>query len=174
MAQGSANTLKDWLQTVVFGRKPGWTLVRIIALVLTTIILHRYVFMLRKIESTSMLPGFREGSVHLIHRLAYLRHPPERGDVVAVRTSGETVMYIKRIVGLPGERLAIRHGTVWIGDQALDEPYVRLPRRTDWERLPITLGTNEYYVIGDNRSMAKEQHEFGRIEHERILGKVLW
>lgn len=174
MDPGSAKSLRHWAVTLVIGRKPLWTLTRIALLVATTIFLNAYVFLLRKIESTSMLPTFREGSVHVINRLAYRRQPPARGDIVAVRTSGETVMYIKRIIGLPGETLAIRHGEVFVNQERLGEPYVRLPRRADWERSPLKLGPDEYYLIGDNRSMAKEQHEFGRVDGRRILGKVVW
>lgn len=156
------------------GRNPRWTLVRILILVATTLVCFKYVLMLRKIESTSMLPTFREGSIHLINRLAYgSGHPPRRGDIVAVRTSGETIMYIKRVIGLPGESLAIKQGTVIIDDAELSEPYVG-PGRRPWNRPPRKLGPDQYFVIGDNRSMAQEQHEFGAIDANRVVGKVVW
>lgn len=169
-AAGSAG----WIQTVVVGRNPSWTLARIAILITTVFLLLKYVFLVRKIESTSMLPSFREGSIHLIYRLAYGHSDgPRRGDVVAIRTSGETVMYIKRIVGLPGESLEIRNGEVLIQGKPLDEAYVR-PGRRAWNRSMIQLKPNQYFVIGDNRSMAQEQHEFGAIEGSRIVGKVVW
>lgn len=173
MGKATAAQSVGWIQTIVLGRHPGWTLARIAILVVTVFVLVKYVFLLRKIESTSMLPTFREGSVHFIYRLAYRgAAKPQRGDIVGIRTSGETVMYVKRIVGLPGERLAIRDGVVWIDGKPLDEPYVR-PGRRPWNRPGVQLGETQYFVVGDNRTMAQEQHEFGVIEGERILGKVI-
>jgi signal peptidase I len=168
------SSLGTWIRTAAVGRNPKWTLIRIAVLVVTTFVVFKYVLLLRKIESVSMLPTFQEGSIRLIHRLAYRPgRPPARGDIVGIRTSGETVMYIKRIVGLPGETLAIREGTVLINGQPLEEPWLN-PKRRPWNRSPKTLGTNQFFVIGDNRSMTQEQHEFGAIDGDRIIGKVVW
>jgi len=174
MGNDAALRSTGWIQTVVVGRKPGWTLARIVILVITVFLLLKYVILVRKIESTSMLPTFREGSIHLIYRRAYgSSGGPGRGDVVGIRTSGETVMYIKRIVGLPGERFEIRNGEVRINDQPLDEPYVR-PGRRAWNRAAQILGPDEFFIVGDNRSMPQEQHEFGVVARRRIVGKVVW
>src|SRR5262245_52587413 len=129
MATATSKSIKDWILRFAVGRKPQWTLVRILILVGTVFVLLKYVLMVRKIESTSMLPTLPEGSIHVFNRLAYnANHPPQRGDIVAVRTSGETILYVKRIIGLPGESIEIRSGTVVVNNQALDEPYVRLTR----------------------------------------------
>ena len=158
---------------MVVGRNPTWTLVRIALLVTSVFLVFKYVLLMRKIESTSMLPTFREGTIHWIYRLAYRGSTsPGRGDVVAIRTSGETVMYIKRVVGLPGETLEIRRGEVIVDGKPLEEPHVR-PGRKPWNRKPYRLKSDQYFVIGDNRSMDQEQHEFGAIERSRIVGKVI-
>lgn len=173
MSHPLAQSIGRFAWRFAVGQNPRWTLVRIALLVGTTFLLFKYVLLLRKIESVSMLPTFPEGSIHVIYRLAY-RGPttPERGDIVGVRTSGETVMYVKRIIGLPGETLAIRNGTVLINGEPLEEPYVR-PGRRPWNRAPKVLGSHQFFVIGDNRSMPQEQHEFGAVERDRIVGKVL-
>lgn len=166
--------LAHWARTLAFGRDPRRTLLRIVLLVTITFLLFHYVLLLRRIESVSMLPTFREGSVHLINRLAYrFTTKPQRGDIVGIRTSGLTVMYVKRIVGLPGETLAIRDGTVLVDGQPLDEPYVRHHRKP-WRMKPRRLESDQYFVVGDNRSMFQEQHEFGVVRGERIIGKVIW
>lgn len=176
MGNGAASSLDYWLRAIVIGRRPKWTLVRIAVLVVTTFVAFKFVFLLRKVESTSMLPTLREGRINLINRLTYVngRHP-RRGDIVAIRTSGTTVMYIKRIIGLPGELIAIREGEVWIDGQRLDEPYVKL-RKTwgrRWTRPEQRLGPDQFFVIGDNRSMRQDQHELGVIDRQRIVGKVV-
>lgn len=179
MAQGATSTWGNTLRTFAFGRRPGVTLARIAVLVLATFLLLKYVILLRKIESTSMLPTLREGSIHVINRLAYASgREPARGDIVAVRTSGETLMYIKRIVGLPGEQIEIRDGQILINNSPFEEPYVKNRRRAwSWPSRgprPRTLQPNEFFIVGDNRSMAQEQHEFGVIERQRIAGKIQW
>ncbi len=174
MGKGTSNNAWKWLQAVTVGRKPAWTLVRIAVLLVTTYLLLEYVVILRKIESTSMLPAFREGSIHVILRPAYSpSRRPARGDVVGVRTSGVTILYVKRVIGLPGETLAIRNGQVLIDGQPLDEPWVRL-RRASWNLAPRKIEPGHYFLIGDNRSMPQDRHEFGAIEENRIVGKVLW
>ena len=86
--------------------------------------------------------------------------------------AGPHVVYVKRIVGLPGERVAIAGGQVQINGTALAEPYVR--HRRPWDVDEVTLGPREYFVIGDNRGMSVGQHDFGRAEADRILGKVVF
>ncbi len=172
----------SWVRTVVVGRRPGWTLVRIAIVIVATVILLKFVVSVRRVKSTSMLPTLPEESVHFFNRLAYPgSRRPQRGDIVAIRTSGETILYVKRIVGLPGEKIQIRQGTVYIDGNPLEEPYVRYTRRRPpfWNfpehpPIPRVLGTDEYLVIGDNRSMPQELQDFGIVHGERIVGKLVW
>lgn len=175
MATGTASPpILDWIKAFTIGRSPQWTLIRVAILIVVSTLVFKYVLLLRRIESISMAPTLREGTVHVVNRLAYAgKSLPERGDIVAVRTSGETVMYIKRVIGLPGETIEIRSGTVHVDGAPLDEPY--LPRRRrDWNRPPVKLKPEEYFVVGDNRTMDQELHVFGRIDGRRIVGKVIW
>jgi len=118
-----------------------------------------------------MLPTYRDRSLNFVNHLAYLRHEPQRGDVVAIRLSGKHAMYMKRIIGLPGETVEFADGHVLINGKILEEPYRKFP--CDWNRAPVTLSPTQYFVVGDNRSMPQNYHTFGECERERILGKVL-
>lgn len=91
---------------------------------------------------------------------------------MAVRLAGWRVVYVKRIIGLPGERIAIRDGIVFVDGRAIDEPYV--VRRAKWNVPELTLGPDEFFVVGDNRGMRMDQHEFGRVKRERIAGPLLF
>jgi signal peptidase I len=124
-----------------------------------------------RVVGPSMLPTYPNGGVNLVYRLAFFRSPPQRGDVVAIRTSGESIMYMKRIVGLPGETVQFHQGRLFVNGQMLDEPYLKLG--CDWESKPKTLGPDRYYVVGDNRSMAERDHDEGITQGERIVGKIL-
>ena len=162
----------NWLRIIVFGRKPKRTLIRIVILVaLCLLVFNRYVLVPIFVDGGSMLPTYKEHGVNFVNRLAYLRHPPQRGDVVAIRTTGFSVMFLKRIIALPGETISFHRGHVFINGEKLDEPYVKFS--CDWEIRPRTLGTNEYYFVGDNRSMAAGEHTKGVGDRSRIVGKTL-
>ena len=119
-----------------------------------------------------MQPTYEPGGFKLVNRLAYIGRPPARGDIVALRLARGRAFYIKRIVGLPGERIAVVEGHVEIDGVRLEEPYV-IHRRA-WEVREIRLGPREYFVIGDNRGMNAVDHEFGGVDRDRIAGKILF
>jgi signal peptidase I len=147
-------------------------LVRVAALIATAALVFGLVLIPVRLEGISMLPTYESGAINFVNRLAYLRSAPSRGDVVGIRMAGLRVLYVKRIVGLPGERVEIVVGVVMINGEPLVEPTVAL--RAPWNLAAFTLGKDEYLVIGDNRSMAIENHDFGRVERRRILGRLLF
>lgn len=166
-----------WLQIVLIGRQPKATLVRIVVLVAAIMVAYKFVLFPIRVDGISMEPTYHNHRINCVNRLAYWLHEPQRGDVVAIRFSDPGSfstphqMLMKRIIGLPGETVSFHEGHAYINGDLLDEPYVKNP--CDWEHGPIQCGTNEYYVVGDNRSMPFEYHMQGRAERERIVGKVL-
>jgi signal peptidase I len=150
------------IRRFVFGKNPRRTAIRVLVLGAISFILFKWVLIPIRTEGSSMLPTYQPDKLHFVNRLAYSASQPARGDVVAIQMAGPHVLYVKRIVGLPGERVAIAGGEVHINGPALAEPYVR--HRRPWE----------YFVIGDNRGMSVGQHDFGRAEADRILGKVVF
>ena len=160
------------LQRVLIGRNPRRTLVRIFILVTVVAVVSKYILQPIRVGGGSMLPTYRENGVNLVNRLAYWFHEPRRGDVVAVRMlAGGHRMYMKRIVGLPGETVAFHEGRLLINGRPLDEPYVKLP--CAWEREPVQVGREQYYLVGDNREMPLDDHTQGRAARAHIIGKVL-
>jgi signal peptidase I len=167
----------SWLRILAIGRNPKITLIRAAVLALVCVVVFKCVLLRVRVEGISMTPTYADRSVHYVNRLAYLWHEPRRGDVVGIRLtppdgwSAPHIMYFKRIIGLPGEAISFVDGRVLVNGQTLDEPYEKGP--CDWNADPVTLGADEYFVVGDNRSMAKEDHVFGRAERSRIVGKAL-
>jgi len=160
------------LLRVLIGRNPKRTLVRIIVLAIVSLVVCKFVLVPVHVDGGSMLPTYRENGFNFVNRLAYLFHEPRRGDVVAIRLpAGEHVMYMKRIVGLPGETVAFHKGQLYINGKPLNEPYVKLPG--NWEHEPEPVGPDHYYVVGDNRDMPWDDHVHGRAARENIIGKVL-
>ena len=159
-----------WLQVLTIGRRPENTLIRIAVLVGVCFITFKFVLLPIRIDGISMLPTHHTGQFNCINRLAYQRHEPQRGDIVSVRLAGPSIMYMKRIIGLPGEAVSFHGGRTFINGQLLDEPYVKFS--CDWEHEPFVCGPDHYYVVGDNRSMPCEFHTQGRADRDRIVGKL--
>src|SRR5262245_57299693 len=100
-----------------------------------------------------MSPTYESGSFNLVNRLAYTINAPQRGDVVAVQFAGPHVVYIKRIVAMPNERVSIDKGVVVVDGRPLEEPYVR--HRALWNVAETRLRDDEYFLVGDNRGMSE-------------------
>jgi signal peptidase I len=160
------------LRHLTFGRNPRLTAVRILVLIGVAAVLLNWVLIPVRAEGISMEPTYTSGRLILVNRLAYRFSTPDRGDIVAIRLAGPHVLYIKRIVALPGERVRITEGEVAIDGRPLIEPYVATRRR--WNVPEVLLGADEYFVIGDNRGMNAADHDFGRVDRARILGRVLF
>lgn len=168
--------LPGWVRVVLIGRNWKFTLTRLIVFVAACFIVFRFILLPIRVEGISMLPTYRNGSVNFVNRLAYIWQGPQRGDVVAIRLSPPSIlwpsiMYLKRVVGLPGETVAFVHGRVLIDGHVLDEPYEKF--NCDWDLPPVKLGRNQYFVVGDNRSMPWQFHEFGKVERDHIVGKAV-
>ena len=117
----------------------------------------------------SMLPNYHSGERHFVNKLAYRVALPQRGDVIALYAPGGEV-YLKRVVGLPGETVTFTNGGIAIGGRLLEEPYVDtkiIPREEDEPKLG-KLGSDDFYVIGDNRATSVR----GQVSKEQIIGKV--
>jgi signal peptidase I len=159
------------------GRNPKITLIRAAVLAVVCAVFFNSVLLPVRVQGISMTPTYADRSVHFVNRLAYLRHPLARGDVVGIRLtpphgwSAPHIIYFKRVIGLPGEAISFDHGRVLVNGQVLDEPYEKGP--CDWNTDAVTLGADEYFVVGDNRSMPKQDHVFGKAERSRIVGKAL-
>ncbi len=161
----------SWVQRVLVGRNPRRTLIRLLISSILIVGMAKFVLLPIRIDGGSMMPTYGDHGVNFVNRLSYLFHEPRRGDVVAIRTSGTSIMFMKRIVGRPGETVGFHEGHAVINGRPLDEPYVKFP--SNWEHEPRSLGPDEYYCVGDNRSMPQSDHTEGIAERKRIVGKVL-
>lgn len=119
-----------------------------------------------------MEPTYRNRALHLVWLRAYAQEDPCRFDVVAIRTAGARAFYLKRILGLPGERVELTDGTLRIDGEVVPEPY--LVETGNWTQPEMVLGPGEYYVAGDNRSMPREQHTHGVVQRADVAGKLVW
>ncbi len=128
------------------------------------------------VDGESMHPTFENLNYLIIDEISYRFKEPERGDVIVFRyPKNPSLFYIKRIVGLPGETVSIRHGEVFVtksgGDAvSLSEPYVTKEDAT--YNGNSTLGKDEYFVMGDNRPNSSDSRTWGQLHKENIVGRV--
>jgi signal peptidase I len=128
------------------------------------------------VEGLSMFATLDDNDYLIANKIDYRLHPPERGDIIILRPPTlSTTDYIKRVIALPGERLLIKDGIVYINGHQLDEPY--LPEQwtvgTDWGGPNGTvMPPNDYFVMGDNRNRSQDSRVFGPIGRDRIDGKA--
>lgn len=124
------------------------------------------------VDGLSMEPRVHAGEIVLINTLAYRFGPIRRGDVVAFRHDAPTTeTYIKRVVGLPGERVEVRDGVVSLDGRVLDEPYVQFRDRRSAPA--VTVPPHAYYVLGDNRGESDDSRNWGVVEERDVVGKAL-
>jgi signal peptidase I len=147
-------------------------LIRVSLIALIAYLFFGHLCTLLLIEGSSMEPTYRDGSVNFCWKLRYAFSKPKRHDVVAVRFAGEKVMLLKRVVAVEGERLEFRGGKLFVDGREIYEPYVQFP--CHWNLPPRQVKKGSVYVIGDNRNMPMENHLFGQVPIERIVGVPLW
>lgn len=125
-----------------------------------------------QVEGASMMPALCDGDRLLVDRLVYRLHPPQRGDIVLLRDPARPGFEcIKRIVGLPGERLRLQGTAFSVDDRPLTEPYVAAWRvdspAGEW-RLP----PGQYLVLGDNRDFSTDSRSYGPVPRAALRGRV--
>jgi signal peptidase I len=149
--------------------------VRVLAAAAGLTLLTRGVVQTFHIEGSSMEPNFTSGQRLAVERLAYLGSGPRRGDVVVFHsptTPGED--FIKRVIGLPGDRVLIQNGRVFVNGQALDEPYIRFPANYSYpaDGQPTIVPPDSYFVLGDNRPASFDSHAGWVVRADELIGRA--
>ncbi len=148
----------------------------IIALALS-IVLYLFVATPHEVMGKSMYPNFQHEEYLIGNKITYNFADPKRGDVVIYEYT-ESVDYIKRVVGLPGETISLKDGKIYINDRKLDETsYLDGSIYTSggdflYEGGSVNIPTGHYFTMGDNRASSYDSREFGTIEREKIKGKA--
>jgi len=131
-----------------------------------------------KISGQSMMPNFLDGEFLLTEKVTYYTRNPERGDVVVfmppISTTDE---FIKRVVGLPEERIALKNGRVYINDKLLEEPYIENTVVTNGgpvlgEGQEYKIPDSQYFVMGDNRPNSSDSRYWGAITKKMMSGRA--
>ena len=157
--------------------KPGigvWLRDLIISLAISAFIII-FIYQPVKVEGTSMMPSLEDQERIFVNKFVYRLEAIERGDVVVFRYPRDpSKSYIKRVVGVAGDRIRIDGGQVFVNDEALEEEYVP-SAYADARSYPETVVPPRcYFVLGDHRSMSNDSRDFGSVNQSYIYGKAVF
>lgn len=168
--QGEDGTGSSPIRTLV-----GWIFYLGFVIVMTYLIIT-YVGQRTRVEGSSMETTLHDGDNLLVDKLSYRFTDPKRYDIIVFPYRLEDhVYYIKRIIGLPGETVQIKDGVVYINGQELGEHYGNEPMLEGGiASEPITLGDDEYFLLGDNRNHSKDSRNelVGPVHRDELVGKA--
>lgn len=167
LARGTVHFFMDFLETIV------------VALSIFVVV---YLFFMQphEIKGSSMEPNFHNGEYILTDKISYRFRNPIRGDVIILKApKNPEIDYIKRVIGLPGERIKVEKGQVYINEVKVDERYVSdttplFPGSFLQEGEEITVPEGEYFVMGDNRPHSSDSREFGSIAKNLVIGRAFF
>ncbi len=131
-----------------------------------------------KVSGSSMVPNFHDGDYIITNKLAVRFESLQRGEVIILKNPRNTdVVFIKRIIGFPGDKIKITDGRFYVNEQVLDEPYLPSGTQTyggaflhDGEE--ILIPDNQYFVSGDNRSGSSDSRDWGPVQKDLIIGQA--
>ena len=154
-----------------------WTsffeLIKTVSFVLVVAFLIRhYLVQPFVVDGASMEPNFHHQEYILVDKLGYRLHTPSRGDVIVFHPPVSQDNFIKRIIGLPGETVTVKGHQIFVDGTLVEENYLPDRGQPDTPPTDYTVGSDEYFVMGDNRDHSKDSRVLGPIPAERIIGRA--
>jgi len=149
------------------------------AAVVAALLIRTFVFEPIRVDGQSMCDTLQDGEIMLVTKPEYLLGDPEFGDVVICKYPGRTENFVKRVMGVPGDEIAILFNVVFRNGEPLEEPYLT-PSRNDngFSMAPFKLGEGEYFVMGDNRDNSHDSRNYynyqtpAALTRDMIIGRV--
>ena len=150
----------------------------IILAISTALFIRTFIAEARWNPSESMVPTLQKYDKLIVDKVSYHFDEPQRGDII-IFSPTETIKkdnpnlkdaFLKRIIGLPGEKVEVKEGKVFINDRPLQENYIEAPPQYQYG--PFTVPPNSYFVLGDNRNNSYDSHFWGFVPRENIIGRA--
>ncbi len=149
------------------------------------VLLYLFIVQPNEVKGSSMLPNFQDGEYLLTDKLSYRFGEPQKGDVVVFKAppsepcAEDECEYIKRIIAIPGDRVMVKEGSVYLNGKILEETYLPSEFYTESgafavEGVEKEVPSGYYLCLGDNRSHSRDGREFGPIKKELIVGKAFF
>ncbi len=141
--------------------------------------IHHFIFQPFYVIGSSMEPNFYDRDYLIVSKITYRINHPERGQVIIFHPPANDKDYlIKRVIGLPGEKVFVENGGIYITNsehpnrEKLNEKNYLAPGLTTPGKIEVQLEDDEYYLLGDNRSMSLDSRSFGPVKENRIVGRA--
>jgi signal peptidase I len=145
--------------------------------VVIAIIIILFLYQPVKVEGTSMMPALQDQERIFINKFIYRFHfgQIERGDMVVFWYPNDlSKSYIKRVIGVPGDQIQVNAGVVMVNGKALEETYVPSQYRDQQSMEPTIVPSDQYFVLGDHRSMSSDSRSWGMLPRSLIYGKAVF
>lgn len=148
-------------------------LVSIIVAVALVMILHNYIGQIVRVDGASMEPTLYTNERVIVGKINYNLGKTKRGDIVITHFPDDYFNYVKRVIGLPGDKLSVKDGNLYINDVLVEEPYIKEKMLMDFDE--IIIPENHYFVMGDNRNNSRDSrsNSVGILPKELLGGKVI-
>jgi signal peptidase I len=141
----------------------------------SSVLIIMFLYQPVRVEGTSMLPRLEDSDRLFINKFVYRFTAIERGDVVVFHYPRDPEKsYIKRVIALPGDRIWIAQGEVWVNGKPLHESYVPEEYRDNRSMADTIVPPNRFFMMGDHRSISSDSREFGPVERSLIYGKAVF
>ncbi len=144
------------------------------------IVIYLFIFQPNQVKGASMMPNFHSEDYILTSKITYKFNNISRGDIIVFKSpKNPDIDYIKRIIGLPGDKVMVKNGQVFVNSHLVQENYISVQTNV-WqegfikEAIPITVPQGYLFVMGDNRPHSSDSREFGPIPIRDIIGKVFY
>lgn len=149
------------------------------------VLLYLFVAQPNEVKGSSMLPNFFDKEFLLTEKLSYQFGQPKRGDVVIFKApasepcAADQCEYIKRIIGLPGDKVMVKDGNVYLNGKLMDQSFlpagvITNPGDFNQEGIEVTVPDGQYLCFGDNREHSRDGRVFGPVKKELIVGKAFF
>ena len=152
----------------------AWVRDVVISVVIAAIVIV-FLYQPVKVEGTSMMPWLTDQERIFVNKFVYRFGEIHRGDIVVFWFPLDpTKSYIKRVIGLPGDLVEVKQGTVYVNSQAIEEDYVPDQYRDRMDYRAVKIADDHYYVLGDHRNASNDSRTWGTVERRRIYGKAVF
>jgi len=164
--------LRENLKKFLFPKFDAHFAMRAIVVAAVSFIIFYFFLTPIRLRGKSMEPTLKDGSIHFLCKICFMFKEPKRGDIVGIKLAGRKVILLKRVVGVEGEKVEFREGKLFIEGKEVYEPYIK--GESDWNYEGKVVEKGKLFVVGDNRSVPIESHDFGEVSKKRIVGKMIW
>lgn len=138
-----------------------------IVIVVVVVLIRTFIITPVRVDGDSMKNTLKNGDILLLYKLSSIN----RFDIIVLDEENDNEKIIKRVIGLPGDTVAIKKGKIYINDKVIDDEYA-YGETSDYDK--VTLGDDEYFILGDNRLISKDSRYFGPIKEKEIKGKIVF